>query len=48
MEEYSAAQLSFPMARVKKIVKTDSTVGTIQNDALLFIAAAAVPSKFPC
>lgn len=38
----ASASLCFPLARVKKIIKMDRDVGTIQNDALLAITAAAV------
>lgn len=40
--EVAAASLSFPLARVKKIMKMDRDIGTIQNEALLAVTAAAV------
>lgn len=41
-QTWPASSLTFPLARVKKIIKADREVGTIQNEALLVAAAAAV------
>lgn len=40
-ETFEAVSLSFPLARVRKIMKADGDVGMIQNDALLATCAAA-------
>lgn len=39
-----AASLTFPLARIKKIIKADKDVGMVQNEALLATCAAAVLS----
>lgn len=39
---WAAASLTFPLARIKKIIKADKDVGMVQNEALLATCAAAV------
>ena len=40
--EWNPVSVSFPQARVKKVMKIDRAVGTIQHDALLRMTCAAV------
>lgn len=40
--EWDPVSVSFPQARVKKVMKTDQEVGSIQQDALLRTTCAAV------
>lgn len=43
---YPPVALSFPLTRVKKIIKADKQVGVIQADAVLTMAAVAVRDTF--
>ena len=40
--EWTPVSVSFPQARVKKVMKVDKAVGSIQHDALLRMTCAAV------
>lgn len=40
--EWDPVSVSFPQARVKKVMKMDQDVGSIQHDALLRMTCSAV------
>jgi len=42
ISEWNPVSVSFPQARVKKVMKVDKAVGSVQHDALLRMTCAAV------